>query len=205
MRCSITALMLVIAPALASAFQSGHSAIHCRVSFDDAHSSTVITASRKKEILRDSQRSVESGPFYRELVATLGRPEACTLKIGGADDEYNYSARLSYVFHGEDRLKDEWDNRLDYSLESVRLPSVTKKRALELLKAAEKHSYSYYTASMGEQKQKGCGIDWTRPSREKGTVPGTTCVVYSGDICNCLAAVVYTGDQITELRLSNAC
>jgi len=197
-----------MAPMLASAQQTSQSAIHCRVSFDAA-ARAALTAVQKEEI-REWQRDVEAGPFYRELVSKLGRPEACTMKVdvnsARTFKEEGWEARLSYFLHGEERLVVELDNPFEELVEEMRLPSVTAKRALELLKAAEKHSYD----------EDGCGIDWTKPTREKGRIgpilhtrarsaPGTSEVLYLSDTCNCRAGVVYTGDQITGLRLSSVC
>ncbi len=135
---------------------------------------------------RDFVRKVQSGPFYRHLTRSFGRPLACTVSAKES------AITLAFTFPGGAGLRSKVDSAIELSEQRMVLPSITTDAAVTLLKQAEKHSYG----------QKGCGISWSSPERE--SKDGGNGVIYRGESCNCQGRVVRRPKSV-EVVLSSAC
>jgi hypothetical protein len=140
---------------------------------------------------------VESGPFYRELVSTTGKPQSCKVAWKHGD------LTLSYHFNQQGHLQVTITPAIEVEEERLKLPKlqlITEERALALLKAGTKHHFPPTPKSGGED---GCGMKWGEP--KESTSSGSREVAYWGETCNCQARKVYEGNRITELIVSSAC
>jgi hypothetical protein len=191
MACSVLARVRFVAPVVilyASLVSTsarsieGQTAPHCRDSI------LGVPESRQKQVLEFQQR-IEAGPFYRELVRQLGKPDSCN----SATDESRI--RLSYAFHNNARLDAQIDPSIEFSEQRMTLRSLTEKNAMALLHKGEKDAFG----------NEGCGIRWDRAKRQPREPAGSKQIVYQGKVCNCQARTLYENDLIVALVLSSTC
>jgi len=136
------------------------------------------------------QKSTNAGPFYKELLRRYGKPISCTLEVDSG------KTRLTYAFRGPAQLVMQVDPEIELSEERMQVRRMDGKKAMELLKAAEKDSYP----------PDGCGIAWNRPAEETpGTSPGSREAVYRGTDCNCQARVAFQNNYAVSLVVKSAC
>src|SRR5438128_7573149 len=86
-------------------------------------------AFHQKEVYEFRQQ-VESGPFYKELVAQLGKPLACKTTVKDGRISFSYSFRK----HGH--LEACITQSIEVTEQRVQLQSISQKRAIALLKEA---------------------------------------------------------------------
>jgi hypothetical protein len=155
-----------------------------------SHSSEAgVPQSRQSEV-REFLKRVESGPFFRELVHRLGKPEACE---SGVDEG---GIRVSYTFHENGNLQARINSGLELSEQRIELRHIDTKTALALLKDAEKYLYG----------RDGCGIAWNHPTEESvDPRAGSHEVTFQGEVCNCKARVLYVHNAVVGLVLRSAC
>jgi hypothetical protein len=148
-----------------------------------------VLQSRQSEV-REFLKRVESGPFFRELVDRLGKPEACESGVDGD------GISVSYTFHENGHLLARFNAALELSEQRIELRHIDTKTALALLKDAEKYLYG----------QDGCGIAWNHPTEESmDQRAGSHEVVFQGEVCNCKARVLYVHNAVVALVLRSAC
>jgi hypothetical protein len=145
-------------------------------------------ASQKQ--VRDLEKRVEAGPFYKRMVQLLGKAQSCNVKQDGD------SIALSYAFRNDARLDAQANSTIESSLQRAEFRGLNREKALALLKKGESDSYG----------KDGCGIDWNKPEDQSmEDPPGSRAMVFRGDSCNCQARIVYQGDSVVALVLSSAC
>jgi len=138
----------------------------------------------------DLQRSVEAGPFYKELMSRFGKPKGCEVKVDGDN------IALSYLFRENAHLDARINPTIEYSQQSVQFPGISDESAMALLKKGAADAFG----------QDGCGIDWSKPEDEAtGDKPGAHATVFRGDSCNCQARVVYQEKAVVQLVVSSSC
>jgi hypothetical protein len=148
-----------------------------------------MSASSQKQV-RELQRRVEGGPFYKKMLQQLGDPQSCKAKLDG-DNIW-----LSYAFRDDARLDARINSTIESSEQRAAFRGLSRKEALALLKKGESNSFS----------RDGCGIDWNRPEdRAMADLPGSRETEFRGDSCNCQARVVYQGNVVVALVLRSAC
>jgi len=140
--------------------------------------------------VREFERQVKSGPFYKELTRRFGTPEACKTTL----DDGNIN--LSFTYHGDARLNAKMDSRIEFTEQRAQLSGMSEKSGIALLKQAEANAFGTH----------GCGIVWKAPAETiAGERAGSHEAVYRGDTCNCQARVIYEGSSVVGLVLSSAC
>jgi hypothetical protein len=178
--------ILTVAAASVLAIGSGSQACAARCSQDRQAG---VPQSRQSEVREFLQR-VESGPFFKELVRRLGRPEVCE---SGVDEA---GITVSYTFHESGSLQARINSALEFSEQRIELRHIDTKTALALLKAAEIYLYG----------RDGCEIAWNRPTVESvDRRAGSHEVAYQGEVCNCKARVLYVHNAVVGLVLRSAC
>ena len=152
-------------------------------------SSAGVTPSDRKQV-HDFQEQVKSGPFFKELVARLGKPVACKTAVQDG------AISLVYSFRKNGRLVSRISPGIEATEQSLHLQTISRKKAIALLKESERHSFG----------QGGCGITWNRPAEDTpGDQTGSHELVYRGEACNCQGRVLYSKGQIVGLVLRSAC
>ena len=111
----------------------------------------VDTPAATKTEIQNLHQALKSGPFYGELVRRFGKPLSCTMDL----DAGNIS--ISYAFRDSVQLVTRVSRSIESSEQRVDLPRMDTKRAIGLLREAEKAAY----------RPRGCGIAWNRPERDK--------------------------------------
>jgi hypothetical protein len=145
--------------------------------------------------VREFERQVKLGPFYKELTRRFGTPEVCKTTL----DDGNIN--LSFAYHGGARLNAKMDSRIEFTEQRVQLSGMSaktwsEKTGIALLKLAETNAFGTH----------GCGIVWEAPAETiAGERAGSHETVYRGDTCNCQARVIYEGGSVVGLVLSSAC
>jgi len=148
-----------------------------------------VSPSDRKQV-HDFREQVRSGPFYKELLARLGKPVACKTAVqeGGIS--------LAYSFRKNGRLESRISQSVELTEQSLHLQTISAKRAIALLKEAERHSFG----------QGGCGITWNHPAEDtRGDETGSHELVYRSEACNCQGRVLYSRGHIVGLVLRSAC
>jgi len=139
---------------------------------------------------RDLQQRVTVGPFYKELLRKFGSPKSCNAKLDGE------TITLSYAFRNHAHLEARASSSIEYSQQRVDFRGLNTEQAKALLRAAESDSFGL----------SGCGMDWDKPETDStGKQPGSHAVVFRGDSCNCQGRVLYEGNSVVALILSNSC
>jgi hypothetical protein len=141
--------------------------------------------------IRDLQRQVTAGTFYKELLVEFGKPLTCTV------DSDDGGTSLTYSFGDNGRLIARIDPSAELSEQRVELDRefMDSAKAISLLKTAELDAYPPH----------GCGIVWTNGEEESPASMGTRQVVYRGNACNCQARLTYKGKGVIALVLRSAC
>ena len=148
-----------------------------------------MPAAKQKQVQVLEQRT-EAGPFYKEMVQLLGKPQSCTAK------QDRDSIALSYAFRNDAHLLAQVTAMIESSMQRAEFRGLNPAKALELLKKGEAESYG----------KDGCGIDWSKPEDQSmDDPPGSHATVFGGGSCNCQARIVYQGDSVIALVLSAAC
>jgi hypothetical protein len=148
-----------------------------------------MSAASQKQV-RDLQKRVEAGPFYRKMLQQLGKPQSCSVRQEGD------SIALSYAFRDGAHLDAQVNATIESSMQRAEFRGLNREKALALLKKSESVSYG----------KDVCGIDWSKPEDQSmGDPPGSRATVFRGDSCNCQARIVYQGDSVVALVLSSAC
>ena len=128
------------------------------------------------------------GPFYRAMLRS-GNPISCVIELEDG------RATVTYVFPGPLRLVGSVNNSAESSEQRAEFGGIQEPKALELLRAAEKVSYS----------PDGCGIAWDLPSEKSPSPGGSVEAIYRGDSCNCQARLTYRNSLVVKLVLKSAC
>jgi hypothetical protein len=140
--------------------------------------------------LREFERQVKAGPFYRELTRRFGAPEACKTTL----DEGNIT--LSFTYRGDARLNARVDSDIEFTEQRVQLSGISANNGIALLKKAETNGFGSHS----------CGIVWKAPAETiAGERAGSREAIYLGSTCNCKARVIYEGSSVVGLVLSSAC
>ena len=143
-----------------------------------------LTTAQKLE-----QQSARSA-FYRELARRYGRPLSCSLNLEAGN------ISVAYTFRHHAGLVATTNPSIEFSDQTLVLPGMSVEKATDLLKGAEKESYTPH----------GCGISWDKPDSDgPGAKAGTREVVYRGDTCNCQARLLYEKNSVVMLILRSSC
>jgi hypothetical protein len=187
-RRALVLILAVFAAACASGQRS--SAAECA-----APDSSAAVPPAQQDGVREFERQVKSGPFYKELTRRFGTPEACKTTL----DDGNIN--LSFTYRGDAHLSAKMDSRIEFTEQRVQLSGISAKTwsaktGIALLKQAETNAFGTH----------GCGIVWKAPAETiAGERAGSHQAVYLGDTCNCQARVIYEGSSVVGLVLSSAC
>jgi hypothetical protein len=191
MRRFVVLILAAFAAATASGQRSSavESVAECRLD-----GLAAVPQARQGEV-REFERQVKLGPFYKELTRRFGTPEACKTTF----DDGNIN--LSFTYRGDARLNAKMDSRIEFTEQRVQLSGLSAKTwsaktGIALLKLAETNAFGTH----------GCGIEWKTPAETiAGERAGSREAVYQGDTCNCQARVIYEGGAVVGLVLSSAC
>jgi hypothetical protein len=148
-----------------------------------------LAASSQKQV-RELQKRVEAGPFYRKMRQQLGKPQSCDVKQDGD------SIALSYAFRNDAHLEAQVNSTIESSRQRAEFRGLSREKALALLKKGESNSYG----------KDSCGVDWSKPEDQSlEDPPGSRATVFRGNSCNCQARIVYQGNSVVAVVLSSAC
>ena len=143
--------------------------------------------SARQQQIRDLERRVEAGPFYRKMAHRLGKPKGCEAKLDGQN------VQIVFRFREDAHLEARENSSIEYSEQRAALGGLSRAKALELLKRG--------VADMVGPG--GCGMTWSQPQEQ--TEEGSRATVFRGGSCNCQGRILYRGDAVVGLEMSSAC